>query len=57
MFVWTWNDEQIEYEISVMLKELPFCVRLFKVVAVWGYGEWAIITDSDSTVTMQVAQK
>ena len=38
------------------LKELPFRVRLFKVVAPDGHIDWAITNDSDSLVTTQVVQ-
>jgi hypothetical protein len=51
-----WTDDQIQHGISVKLKELPFRVRLFKVVAPDGHIDWAITNDSDSTVTTQVVQ-
>ena len=52
-----WTDEQMQQGISVKLKELPFRVRLFKVVAPHGHIDWAITNDSDPMVTMQVVQQ
>lgn len=52
-----WTDEQMQQGISVKLKELPFRVRLFKVVAPHGHIDWAITNDSDPTVTTQVVQQ
>jgi nitrogen regulatory protein PII-like uncharacterized protein len=52
-----WTDEQLQQGISVKLKELPFRVRLFKVVAPHGHSDWAITNDSDPTVTTQVVQQ
>lgn len=52
----TWNAEQMQHGHSVKLKELPFRVRLFKVVAPNGHIDWAITNDSDPTVTTQVVQ-
>jgi hypothetical protein len=42
-----WTDEQLQNGISIKLKELPFRVRLFKVVADNGDIEW-IITNKES---------
>ncbi len=52
-----WTDEQLPQGISVKLKELPFRVRLFKVVAPNGHIDWAITNDSDPIVTIQVVQE
>ncbi len=52
----TWSDEQAQYGVSVKLKEWPFRVRLFKVVAPNGHSDWAITTDPDAVVTTQVVQ-
>ena len=53
----TWSNEQTEHGISVKLKELPFRVRLFKVVAPNGHIDWVITNDPDPTVTTQVVQE
>lgn len=37
-----WTQERLQYGLSVKLKELPFRVRLFKVVAPNGDIEWVI---------------
>lgn len=51
-----WTPEQVEHGLSVKLKELPFRVRLFKVVATNGDIDWVITNDLDETVTTQVVQ-
>ena len=51
-----WDTKQMQQGISVKRKELPFRVRLFKVVAPNGHIDWAITNDSDPDVTMQVVQ-
>jgi len=51
-----WTEAQLQHGISVKLKELPFRVRLFKVVAPDGHIDWAITNASDPTVTTQVVQ-
>jgi hypothetical protein len=43
----TWTDDQLQNGISIKLKELPFRVRLFKVVAENSGIEW-IITNKES---------
>ena len=51
-----WTRQDVEHGLSVKLKELPFRVRLFKVVATNGDIDWVITNDPDETLTMQVAQ-
>jgi len=45
----TWTDDQLQNGISIKLKELPFRVRLFKVVAENGGIEW-MITNKESKI-------
>jgi hypothetical protein len=42
-----WNDEQLEHGQTVKLKEVPFKVQLFKLVATNGDIEWAITNQLD----------
>ncbi len=51
-----WTRERLEQGLIVKLKEVPFKVRLFKVVASNGDIDWVITNDLDETVTSQVAQ-
>ena len=51
-----WTAEQLEHGLSVKLKELPFRVRLFKVVATNGDIDWVITNDPDEMLTTPVAQ-
>jgi len=51
-----WAAEQLEHGLIVKLKEVPFKVRLFKVVASNGDIDWVITNDLDETVTTHVAQ-
>jgi hypothetical protein len=46
-----WTDKRLKYGISVKLKELPFRVHLFKVVAKNGDIDW-VITNKDPLVPM-----
>ena len=50
----TWTDAHARHGQSVKLKELPFLVRLFKIVATNGDIEWVITNDPDQTRTMQM---
>ncbi len=52
-----WTPERLEHGVIVKLKEVPFKVRLFKVVASNGDIDWVITNDLDETVTTQVAQE
>jgi hypothetical protein len=51
-----WTLERLENGLMIKLKEVPFKVRLFKVVATNGDIDWVITNSSDETLTMQVAQ-
>jgi hypothetical protein len=42
-----WSEEQLQYGQSVKLKEIPFRVQLFKLVATNGDIEWAITNRQD----------
>jgi DDE family transposase len=50
-----WTPERLEHGVIVKLKEVPFKVRLFKVVASHGDIDWVITNDLAETVTAQVA--
>jgi hypothetical protein len=51
-----WTEERLQSGMMVKLKEVPFKVRLFKVVATNGDIDWVITNCSDETLTTQVAQ-
>lgn len=51
-----WTAEQLDNGMMVKLKEVPFKVRLFKVVATNGDIDWVITNCPDETLTTQVAQ-
>ncbi len=51
-----WTADRREHGLLVKLKERPFKVRLFKVVAPNGDIDWVIPNDLDETLTTQVAQ-
>jgi len=51
-----WTPEQLENGLMIKLKEVPFKVRLFKVVATNGDIDWVITNSSDETLTSQAAQ-
>jgi len=51
-----WTPERLQQGLLVKLKEVPFKVRLFKLVATNGDIDWVITNDPDETVTAQVAQ-
>lgn len=52
-----WTEESIRNGIIVKLKEVPFVVRLFKMVASNGDIDWVITNCPDETLTAQVAQE
>ena len=52
-----WTADRLAYGVVVKLKEVPFHVRLFKLVAPDGDLDWVITTDLDETVTAQVAEE
>ena len=51
-----WTPERLQHGVLVKLKEVPFKVRLFKLVATNGDIDWVITNCPDETVTAQVAQ-
>jgi hypothetical protein len=51
-----WTPESLENGVMVKLKEVPFKMRLFKVVATDGDIDWVITNCPDETLTMQAAQ-
>ena len=51
-----WTPERESNGLLVKLKEVPFKVRLFKLVATNGDIDWVITTCPDETLTAQVAQ-
>lgn len=53
----TWTAEQLANGQMVKLKEVPFKVRLFKVVATNGDIDWVITNSPEETLTTQVAQE
>ena len=51
-----WTADRVAQGVGVKLKEVPFPVRLFKLVAPDGDIDWVIPNDLDETVTAQVAE-
>jgi len=51
-----WTSERLKNGLLVKLKEVPFKVRLFKVVATNGDIDWVITNCPDETLTTQAAQ-
>jgi hypothetical protein len=51
-----WTPESLENGLLIKLKEVPFKVRLFKVVATNGDIDWVITNSPDETLTTQAAQ-
>jgi hypothetical protein len=51
-----WTPERLQSGVRVKLKEVPFLVRLFKLVATNGDIDWVITNSPDETLTAQVAQ-
>jgi hypothetical protein len=51
-----WTADRVAQGVVVQLKEVPFHVRLFKLVAPDGDIDWIITNDLDETVTAQVAE-
>ena len=51
-----WTPERVAHGVIVKLKEVPFKVRLFKLVAPDGALDWVITHDLAETVTAQVAE-
>jgi DDE family transposase len=50
-----WSEHAIQYGISVKLKELPFRLQLFKVVAPNGDIDW-VVTNHPDRITTEVVQ-
>lgn len=51
-----WTPERLAHGVLVKLKEVPFKVQLFKLVAANGDIDWVITNCPDETLTAQVAQ-
>ena len=51
-----WTPERLGKGLLVKLQEVPFKVRLFKLVATNGDIDWVITNSPEETVTSQVAQ-
>jgi hypothetical protein len=51
-----WTPERLQNGVQVKLKEVPFQVQLFKLVATNGDIDWVITNSPDETLTAQVAQ-
>jgi hypothetical protein len=51
-----WTPEQLQNGLMVKLKEVPFKVRLFKVVATNGDIDWVSTNSPDEALTTQAAQ-
>jgi len=52
-----WTPDRLRYGVEVKLKEVPFKVQLFKVVATNGDIEWAITNRAPQSIETQVVQK
>lgn len=52
-----WTPERLQHGNIVKLKEVPFHVRLFKLVAPNGDIDWVVTNRLDETVTAPVAQE
>lgn len=52
-----WTDEQLHTGIRIKLKEVPFKVQLFKVVATNGDIDWVITNRPQGSMDTQVVQK
>jgi Transposase DDE domain len=52
-----WTPDRLAPGVLVKLKEVPFHVRLFKLVAPDGDIDWVITNDLTETVTAQVAEE
>jgi len=51
-----WTPDWLAHGVIVKLKEVPFKVRLFKLVAPNGAIDWVITNDLEETVTAQIAE-
>lgn len=50
-----WTPDQLEAGLTVRIKEVPFPVRVFKLVATDGSIDWLITNEFETTVTAQTA--
>lgn len=51
-----WTSQQLQYGMTVKLKEIPFKVQLFKVVTKNGDIEWVITNRAPGSINTQVVQ-
>jgi hypothetical protein len=51
-----WTQQRLQQGVLVKLKEVPFKVRLFKLVATNGDIDWVITNHPEETLSAQVAQ-
>ena len=51
-----WTQQRLHAGVLIKLKEVPFEVRLFKLVATNGDIDWVITNNPEETLTAQVAQ-
>ncbi len=51
-----WTTERLEHGVDVRLQNVPFNVRLFKLVATNGDIDWVVTNDPDSMLTSQAVQ-
>jgi SRSO17 transposase len=51
-----WTPERLEHGVPVKLKEVPFMVQLFKIVATNGDIEWVITNHPEGSFTTQAIQ-
>ena len=51
-----WTEEQLRYGITIKLKEVPFKVQLFKVVATNGDIGWVITNRAPRSIDTSVVQ-
>jgi hypothetical protein len=52
-----WTSERLPHGAMVKPKEVPFKVRLFKMVATHGNIDWVITNCPDETLTTQATQE
>ena len=52
-----WTSERLQHGLRAKLKEVPFKVQLFKIVAIDGDIDWVITNCPEETLTTQVAQE
>lgn len=53
----SWNEQSLQQGIAIKLKEVPFLVQLFKLVAPNGDIEWVITNDLTDTLTATLVQE